>query len=260
MQRTAFTWRHWILTRMRSNRFDSLCNFVSTTLFGLLAILFLGVFLISLKKNAIDIWIRVGWDWRHTGNYVGLLMGFVSYLVFAITLVALKISHNLNWFMKFTHEFTHTLMALLFFKKIIEFVVRGRECYVNYKMGKYGIGYTLITLSPYCIPIYTFMIFPFRFAGNAHYMVIFDALIAFTYAFHIHSFIKQTRLSQSDIKYCRVAKSVTFLSFIHLAVASLILATPKGGVLKALGRVFWEYPMQILTNPTDLAHYIINFF
>jgi hypothetical protein len=91
-------------------------------------------------------------------------------------------------------------------------------------------------------------------------MVIFDALIAFTYAFHIHSFIKQTRLSQSDIEYCGVEKSVTFLSFIHLAVASLILATPKGGVLKALGRVFWEYPMQILTNPTDLTHYIINFF
>ena len=150
--------------------------------------------------------------------------------------------------MKFTHELTHTLIALLFLKKISEFVVRGRECYVNYKIGKLGVGYVPITLSPYCIPIYTIMIFPFRFAGDAHYMIIFDALIAFTYAFHLHSFIKQTRFTQSDIENCGIMCSASFLTFTHLAVASLILAIPKGGVLNALTRVFWEYPMQITTN------------
>ena len=233
---------------------------VSTVLFALLAVLFVGVFITSLGKNAIDMCVRIGFDWRHTGNYVGLIAGFVSYIIFALSLMTLRISHNLNWFMKFTHELTHTLMALLFFKTISEFVVRGRECYVNYKVGKYGLGYIPITLSPYCIPIYTIMIFPFRFAGDAHYMIIFDALIAFTYAFHIHAFIKQTRLSQSDIENCGVAKSVAFLAFTHLAVASLILATPKGGVLKAIIRVFWEYPMQILTNPSGWAQEIINYF
>ena len=244
---------------MRS-RFDKLSYFASTALFGLLAVLFLGVCITSLGKNAVDIWVKVGWAWQHAGNYVGLIVGFVAYGLFALTLSILSINHNLNWFMKFTHELTHTLVALLFFKKINEFVVRGKECYVNYKIGKYGIGYTPITLSPYCLPIYTFMIFPFRFAGDAHYMIIFDALIAFTYAFHLHSFITQTRFSQSDIKNCGVAKSATFLAFAHLAVASLILATPKGGVLKAIGRVFYEYPLQILTNPMDWAHEIINYF
>lgn len=243
-----------------TSRFNRLCYHASTTLFGFLAILFLGVFITSLAKNAVDIWVRIGWDWRHTGNYVGLIAGFITYLLFAITLVILKISHNLNWFMKFTHELTHTLVALLFLKKISEFVVRGRECYVNYRIGKYGIGYTPITLSPYCIPIYTFMIFPFRFAGDAHYMIIFDALIAFTYAFHLHAFIKQTCLSQSDIENCGIAQSVTFLAFTHLAVASLILATPKSGVLKAIIRVFWEYPSHILTDPLGWARDIIQYF
>ena len=233
---------------------------VSTVLFALLAVLFVGVFITSLGKNAIDMCVRIGFDWRHTGNYVGLIAGFVSYIIFALSLMTLRISHNLNWFMKFTHELTHTLMALLFFKTISEFVVRGRECYVNYKVGKYGLGYIPITLSPYCIPIYTIMIFPFRFAGDAHYMIIFDALIAFTYAFHIHAFIKQTRLSQSDIENCGVAKSVAFLAFAHLAVASLILATPKGGVLKAIIRVFWEYPLQIITEPIAWAKEIIQYF
>ena len=242
------------------DKLDRISYFAATALFGLLALLFLAVFITSFGKNAIDMWVRIGWDWRHAGNYVGLLAGFVMYIVFAVMLAAFRISHNLNWFMKFTHELTHTLMALLFFKKINEFVVKGRECYVNYKVGKYGVGYIPITLSPYCIPIYTFMIFPFRFAGDWHYMIFFDALIAFSYAFHLHSFIRQTRFTQPDIENCGIARSVAFLAFTHLAVASLVLATPKGGVLKALGRVFYEYPMRILTNPLGWVKEIFNFF
>ena len=242
------------------DKLDRLSYFSATALFSLLALLFLAVFITSLAKNAIDMWVRIGWDWRHAGNYVGLLVGFVMYIFFALMLVVLRIGHNLNWFMKFTHELTHTLIALLFFKKINEFVVKGRECYVNYKVGKYGVGYIPITLSPYCIPIYTFMIFPFRFAGDSHYMIFFDALIAFSYAFHLHLFIKQTRFTQPDIENCGIARSVAFLAFVHLAVASLVLATPKGGVLKALGRVFYDYPMQVLTDPSGWVKEIFNFF
>ena len=242
------------------NKLYRLFYSASTAMFGLLALLFLAVLVTSLAKNAIDMWVRVGWSWRHAGNYVGLLAGFVAYILLAATRSTFRISHNRNWFMKFTHELTHTLMALLFFKKINEFVVKGRECYVNYKVGKYGIGYVPITLSPYCIPIYTFMIFPFRFAGDNNYMIFFDALIAFTYAFHIHAFIKQTRFTQQDIENCGIARSVTFLTFTHFAVVSLILATPKGGVLKALGRVFWEYPWHIITDPAGWANEIIKYF
>lgn len=242
------------------DRVNRLFYSASTALFGLLALLFLAVLVTSLAKNAIDMWVRVGWSWRHAGNYVGLLAGFVAYILLAATRSTFRFSHNLNWFMKFTHELTHTLIALLFFKKINEFVVKGRECYVNYNVGKYGIGYVPITLSPYCIPIYTFMIFPFRFAGDSHYMIFFDALIAFTYAFHIHAFIRQTHFTQPDIENCGIARSVTFLTFTHLAVASLILATPKGGVLKALGRVLWEYPWHIITDPAGWANEIIKYF
>ena len=230
----------------------------SIILFSLLAILYVGVFITSLGKNAVDMCVRVGWDWRHTGNYVGLIAGFAAYIIFLIILTILKSRHNLNWFMKFTHELTHTLVALLFFRKIHEFVVRGRECFVHYDPPK--VGDLPITLSPYCIPIYTLMIFPFRFAGDSHYMIIFDALIAFTYAFHVHAFIKQTRFTQNDIENCGIAQSVSFISFVHLAMISLILATPKGGVLKAIGRVFWEYPKLILTDPSGWFHDIIRFF
>ena len=91
------------------------------------------------------------------------------------------------------------------------------------------------------------MLFPFRFFGNNEYMIIFDVLIAFTYAFHVHSFIRQTRFSQSDIENCGKARSFAFICFVHLAVLSLIMAIPRGGVMNALYRVFWEYPAGILS-------------
>ena len=231
---------------------------LSTGLSGVLAVLFLLVLFTSLGKNLIDICVRVGWDWRHPGNYVGLFAGFAAYGIFMLFLIIPRMRHNLNWFMKFTHELTHTLLAVLFFAKIREFVVKDRECYVNYKAGP--VGYVPITLSPYCIPIYTFMLFPFRFAGDSQYMIIFDFLIAFTYAFHVHSFIKQTRCSQPDIEGCGLARSAAFITFVHACVLSLICATPKGGVMNALYRVFWEYPVYILTDPSVWFHDVISCF
>jgi hypothetical protein len=202
--------------------------------------------------------VRVGWTWWHPGNYVGLCAGFFAYGMFLFSLLIPRVRHNLNWFMKFTHELTHTLVALFFLARIKEFVVKDRDCYVSYKSGP--VGYVPITLSPYCIPIYTFMLFPFRFVGDAGYMIVFDALIAFTYAFHVHSFIKQTRYSQLDIENCGKGRSTVFILFVHLAVISLILAIPKGGVLNAVQRVFWVYPAQILGNPTKWFEEILKFF
>ena len=239
-------------------KLEKLTYILSTGIFGVLAVLFLLVFITSLSKNMIYMWEVARWNWTIQGNYAGLLAGFAAYGAFLLILIIPRMRHNLNWFMKFTHELTHTLVAVLFFAKIREFVVKDRECYVNYKTGP--VGYVPITLSPYCIPIYTFMLFPFRFAGDSKYMVFFDVLIAFTYAFHVHAFIKQTRSTQSDIEGCGLARSATFITFVHLCVMSLIVAAPRGGVLNALSRVFWKYPAWILTDPSGWFHEIIRLF
>lgn len=228
---------------------------ISTCLFTCLAALFAMVLLNTFIENTLYMCSKVhgvGFTIYKPGNYVGLFAGFLAY-IFAMAFMAIpRVRHNLTWFMKFTHELTHTLVALIFFGKIREFVVRDKECYVSYLTGP--IGYVPITLSPYCIPIYTFMLFPFRFAGDSHYLIIFDFLIAFSYAFHVHSFIKQTRFTQPDIINCGKARSVAFISFVHLWVLSVIMATPKGGVINALSRVCYEYPVKLLSDP--VAWYI----
>lgn len=232
----------------------------STALYSVLALLFLGVLITSLFKNAIFMSTRSGLDWHYTGNYLGLAAGALSYILITVVLRKLRGGHNLDWFMKFTHELTHTLAVVALFGKISEFVVRGYECYVRYRVNRCGIGELSISLAPYCIPIYTFMLFPFRLAGDADYMILFDALIGLSYAFHVHTFIKQTRLSQSDIEHCGIARSVVYISFVHFAVLALILAIPKGGVLKAVGRVFYYYPIDIITNPVGWAQEILQYF
>jgi hypothetical protein len=149
-------------------------------------------------------------------------------------------------------------VALAFFRRIEEFVVSRRKCHVYYQKSR--IGHLPITLAPYCIPIFTFMLFPFRYFGAEKYMFAFDMMIAFTYAFHVHSFIKYTRYTQSDIEGCGLARSTAFITFVHCAVLALILAIPNGGMKNALGRVFWEYPVQLLTNPVGWFHDVIRYF
>ena len=232
--------------RLMSSRWHKYGYIAGTVLFGALALLFLCVAALSFSRNFVDMWLTLGTDLRIAGNYVGLVFGFFMYVVFLFFTVVPRVRHNLVWFMKFTHELTHTLIALVFGGKIREFVVKDRECYVSYLTGP--VGYLPITLSPYCIPVYTFMLFPFRLWGDNHYMIIFDAMIAFTYAFHLHSFVRYTRFSQPDIVNCGVERSVAFISFVQLCVFSLIVAVPKGGVMNALCRVFWEYPFEILSK------------
>ena len=231
---------------------------ITTCCWALLALLFFGVLLKSFGHDAVDMWVSFKTERGKQGNMIGLLCGFAAYSLFMFFLISPKVRHNLNWFIHFTHELTHTLVALLFFRRIEEFLVSRRDCHVKYQKSR--IGYVPITLSPYCIPIYTVMLFPFRYFGAPQYMFVFDVMIAFTYAFHIHSFIKYTRYTQSDIEGCGLVRSTAFISFVHCAVLALILSMPKGGMKLAIQRVFCEYPIQILTDPSGWFHDVVKFF
>lgn len=60
---------------------------------------------------------------------------------------------NTRWMMAFTHEITHLVFAILFFRKIHRFNVDNKDSHVSFSSGWFG--YMPITLSPYCIPLFT---------------------------------------------------------------------------------------------------------
>lgn len=214
------------------SRISGFFTAVSAVTYGLAAVLFLCVL------------IHTAWsDLRHVWLYYFFLSGAAA--VFLLILLP-RFRHNLRWWMKFTHELTHTLVALLFLRKISTFVVREKECYVAYSSGWFG--YVPITLSPYCVPLYTLMILPFRYAANIEFMQIFDFLLGFTYMFHIMSFCVQFNFRQSDIINCGKVRSTFFIAFMQFFFASLVIETIRGGVWNALKRVVCTYPAEILAS------------
>ena len=205
---------------------------VSTVIYGLAAVLFLCVLIHT-----------VWFDLRHVWLYYVFFSGAAA--VFLLMLLP-RFRHNLKWWMKFTHELTHTLVALLFFRKISTFVVRERECYVAYSGGWFG--HVPITLSPYCLPVYTLMLLPFRYAAEIEFMYVFDFLLGFTYMFHIILFCTQFNFRQSDIINCGKVRSAFFIAFMQFFFAALVIATIRGGVWNALRRILFIYPAEILQN------------
>ncbi len=178
-----------------------------------------------------------------------LLLGLAGIVAFFVLLLIPRFRSNFRWLMKFTHEFTHLFFALLFFRKIYRFKVDSEESYVSYNNG--WLGYFTITLSPYCIPLFTLALLPWRYTtgeASAAYLAIIDVLIGITYAFHICCWLKQTRLHQTDIIGPGVIRSLLIIAIVHLLIFSLILLTPSSGVLNAIKRTFWKFPSSFVMS------------
>ena len=231
-------------------------DLIWTVLYLGLSAIFVGVLILMCTENGFNhdegrnmfITITAPLDIKAQYSYAGYALGGMAYLLFLLVMRFVPNAwHNLNSFMRYlTHELTHFLMCILCFWRINEFV---------YKPGHFGKD--LVALSPYCIPIFTIMLLPFRFWGGGsqpmslfgvgfNNMVIIDTLIAFTYSFHIHSFILQTRPREKDIQGRGLVRSSAFIIMVHLICIALLLAIPQGGVAKAISRVFWEYPGDVL--------------
>ena len=155
---------------------------------------------------------------------------------------------NLRWLMKFTHEFTHLVFALLFFRKIYRFKVDAEDSYVSYSNG--WLGYHAITLSPYCVPLYALALLPWRYTSGTDqaFLAVIDIFIGLAYAFHICCWIRQTRLHQTDITGPGVILSLLIISTFQILNMCLIMLTPSSGVIQAITRVFWEFPSEFLTG------------
>lgn len=175
---------------------------------------------------------------------------FRGFLVFFVLFLIPRVRSNVHWLMKFSHEFTHLLFALLFFRKINRFKVDDSDSYVSYSSGWFG--YHAITLSPYCIPIFTFALLPWRYTIDpqsqlaVYFLLVIDLLLGFTYAFHVCCWAKQIRLSQTDLIGPGLVKSILCITLFQLINFCLVLLTPSSGVILAIQRVFVDFPTGVV--------------
>ena len=208
---------------------------VSCLIISALLVIAVGVLLRTIRFETSSL--------KRISLHHNLLLGFVGVAVFFIMLLIPRFKNNFQWLMKFTHEFTHLIFALLFFRKISRFKVDKDESYVSYSNG--WLGYFTITLSPYCVPIFTLAMLPWRFTTDVSsevFLAVIDFLIGLTYAFHICCWVKQTRLHQTDIIGPGIIRSLLILATVHILNFCLIIMTPSSGVIIAIKRVFYLFP------------------
>lgn len=201
-------------------------------IWAVLLVIAIGVLVKTCQKEAKSFFMI----WLHQYLAIGFAAFFVSFII-------PRIRRNVRWMMTFTHEFTHLLFALLFCRKIHRFNVDNKDSHVSFSGGWFG--YSAITLSPYCVPVFTLALLPWRFTtGTATplFLHAIDILIGFTYAFHVCCWVRQTRLYQTDITGPGVVKSLLCIATFHILNFCLIVQTPTSGVALAIQRVFWDFP------------------
>ena len=165
--------------------------------------------------------------------YTWFCVGALAYI-----LLGLLFKKNKIWFQTFFHELTHTLVSILFFRKIHSFTAERGEGVMSYSTGRFKLGDTMISLSPYFLPIFAIFFMLIKPAINGDAMYIFEGLIGFTFAFHIGCFIAQTGSYQTDIQ-----KNGLFYSYLVIATflalnISLVLLSIDTNLLPAIKSYF----------------------
>ena len=144
------------------------------------------VLMIVLRPQGISVW-------RQLELYQWLALGMGLFI-----LIKGMVRNNLTWLETFSHEFTHTIVALCFFRRIHSFNA-GEGSGVIYTSGTDTISHVPVSLAPYCFPVFTYMLLAIRCLIVSQGLCVFDVLVGLTLALHVHCFLTQTGSYQTDI-------------------------------------------------------------
>lgn len=143
----------------------------------------------------------------------------------------------------FTHELSHGITALLTFRRIHSFHAEEKQG-VIYTSGSEKTRF-LVTLAPYCFPVYTFPLLILRCLVMKQLLPIMDVLIGFTVGLHIVCFKEQTGNHQTDIKMHPLYFSYIYIIAVLLFDICLILLSYEPSLnifyaFKTMGVDLWN--------------------
>ena len=166
--------------------------------------------------------LATGWDvvgsvlFPKRGTWLGNLQLYqwtaIGVMIFFIVKRFLK--ENLKWFETFTHELTHTIVAILLFRRIHSFEAKNNSGLIMSS----GNDKTLVfvDLAPYCLPVYTYVLLAFRAICSTPFLWCIDVIIGLSIAFHVNTFNNQIGNYQTDI-----SKRPLYFSYTYIATALL---------------------------------------
>lgn len=193
----------------------STLNFIFRTILGTVLVLFIVSVILQIIFNFSSIL-------KGALTLPSVWLGVLLYIVYVAVKRMIFKNRRSSFFSTFTHELTHTIFALIFFKRVDNFAAAAGGG------GKVSISRTsnpLIILSPYCIPIYTLFILVIRIFMIPSSIVYIDGLIGYTLAFHLYTFFTTARPSQSDIRSMGYLFSYIFIIALNIMVIMIIYNT-----------------------------------
>ena len=152
---------------------------------------------------------------------ISVLRQLAIYQWTAVGIAAFAVIHhyvkkNMAWLETFSHELTHIIVALLFFRRIHSFHAEEGTGVV-YTSGEHKYGLAPMALAPYCLPIFTYLLLSIRCLMDFHGMWIYDIQIGMTISFHFFCFKNQTGSYQTDIN-----QYPLWFSYLYIVTAQLI--------------------------------------
>lgn len=154
---------------------------------------------------------------------------------------------NYEWAKTFSHELTHTIVAMLCFREITSFKAEQGEGLIRSRGSDWAAAF--VSLAPYCLPIFTYiMLFIWSLVASrslvsTNSLWAIDIIVGITIAFHFFCFKEQTGDYQTDIKKFPRMFSYTFIWFFRILNILIILLCympnkQTGQPLKVWG-AFW---------------------
>jgi len=185
---------------------------------------------------------------------------FIGMGIMTVIYFLLKKSIYFRWVQTLSHELTHALFGILARNKITKFNVslRGNE---NGSLGfveQEGSSHFIITLTPYCFPIFTYFLLIFRPFLEGDLLFTYDIILGATYAYHLWTFFQQMGTHQTDFTRSGILFSYTFVFFVNFLLLGFFFSYIGGG-LDGITHFFQSglhYAQSILY---DLANYISRF-
>jgi len=155
----------------------------------------------------------------------------------------------------FEHEFTHAVVALMFFRRVTGFVVKRSGGTVSHQGGFGGkFGTDCIGLAPYILPLFTTLSVVARPLVPSDWFPWYDVWIGVTFGYHVWSTIEEIReswtkrsfissgtgeVSQTDIARRGYMYSAIFIATFSFALHGALIALMIKG-LNGVGEWAWE--------------------
>lgn len=188
-------------------------------------------FLSSMQLPAALVAIVPRWQF-----YVPVICGIAVNI--ALSRIQLT-SKNKDHLRVLSHEITHWVVSLFFFRKIHSLKVGTNSGYITHSGGRFGDIF--ISLAPYCFPLFTIALLVLRLVIAKNCLWGFDVFVGLTLGFHIGCFASQISPEQTDISSHGVVKSYIFIIASWLFFSLLILYSIRYNLWGAFETMFAGY-------------------